>query len=274
MEALIKRRPLLSYFTLTFAISWLMAGAVAAPHLLHHEPPSKITGILMFPVMLLGPSLSGLLLTRITAGRAGLRDLGARMLAVRVAPGQFLPLLLPPALVLIILLGLSASVSRAFEPNRFVLGVLFGVPAGFLEEIGWTGYAYPRLLERFNALAAAVLLGLMWSLWHLPVIDYLGAATPHGTALLPFFFSFAIAMTAMRVIMGWMYTNTRSVLLVQLMHVSSTGALVIFSPPRATPLQETFWYGLYGVALWLIVAVPAPGMKRLSPTPAALAQRA
>jgi hypothetical protein len=69
-----------AYFFLTFTISWLGALAVAAPHLLHHEPLSKMTGILMFPAMLLGPSLSGILLTGIVAGKTGLHDLFSKLL--------------------------------------------------------------------------------------------------------------------------------------------------------------------------------------------------
>ena len=62
-------------------------------------------------------------------------------------------------------------------------------------------------------------------------------------------------MTAMRVLIAWIYTNTKSVLLAQLMHVSSTGSLVIFSAPRVTALQEVMWYALYGTALWAVVAI-------------------
>jgi hypothetical protein len=107
---------------------------------------------------------------------------------------------------------------------------------------------------RLGTLQAGVLLGLLWSAWHLPVIDFLGAASPHGTYLPLFFLSFATAMTAMRVLIGWIYQNTQSVLLAQFMHISSTGALVVFGPFQMTPAQETVWYFTYGVGLWIVVA--------------------
>jgi membrane protease YdiL (CAAX protease family) len=85
------------------------------------------------------------------------------------------------------------------------MGVLFGVPAGLLEEIGWTGFAFPRKSSRHNPLGASILLGLLWSLWHLPVVNYLGTATPHGAYWFPFFLVFAFAMTAMRVLISWAF---------------------------------------------------------------------
>lgn len=62
-------------------------------------------------------------------------------------------------------------------------------------------------------------------------------------------------MTAMRVLISWVYVNTGSVLAAQLLHMSSTGALVIFGATRIDPRQEVTWYGLYAFALWLVVAV-------------------
>jgi uncharacterized protein len=59
-------------------------------------------------------------------------------------------------------------------------------------------------------------------------------------------------MTAMRVLIAWLYVNTKSVLLAQLMHVSSTGTLVIFSP-AVSAAQEAIWYALYGCVLWGVV---------------------
>lgn len=246
-----------AYFFLVFTISWLAALAVAAPHLLGHEPLPKITGILMFPAMLLGPSLGGIFLTGIVAGRPGLRDLFSKMLRAGIGARWYAPLLIPPILVLSLLFVLRTFLSPVYTPNLFLIGVFFGVPAGLLEEIGWTGFAFPKMSSQYNPLGSSILLGLLWGLWHLPVVNYLGTATPHGAYWFPFFLAFTFAMTAIRVLISWLYTNTKSVLIAQLMHISSTGSLVVFSPPAVSARQEVIWYVLYGIALWIVVLIVA-----------------
>lgn len=253
-DSFFRRHSVVSYFLLTFVISWAGALGVAAPALLRGQAASNFSGILMFPAMLLGPSISGIVMTGIVGGRAGLRDLLARMGRVRVPAKWYAVLLIPPALVFAVLFSFKALVSPVFSPNYFWVGILFGVPAGFLEEIGWTGFAFPKMSG--SALGSAMILGMIWGTWHLPAINFLGAAAPHGRYWIPFFLAFAFAMTAMRVIISWLYVNTKSVLLAQLMHVSSTGTLVIFSP-RVSPAQEVMWYLVYGCALWAVVGVIA-----------------
>ena len=252
-ETWIRRHAVLAYFTLTFSISWAGAFALAAPYLVRRSPIPAFTGILMFPVMLLGPLVSGFVMAGVTAGRAGIKAIFAGMNPARIAPGWYAALLIPPAVILPLLLFLEHTVSPAFTPNHFWLGIAFGVPAGVFEEIGWSGFAFPQMRRRSRAFAAAVRLGILWGLWHLPAINFLGASAPHGRYWFAFFLAFAFAMIAMRVVISWLLQNTRSVLLAQLMHISSTGALVIFSPPVST-LQESLWYALYGLLLWLIVA--------------------
>jgi hypothetical protein len=79
LRAFLSSHPVSSYFAMTFTISWLGALFLAAPHLLRGEALPKITGILIFPAMLLGPSITGLLCTGLVDGKSGVRRLIAAM---------------------------------------------------------------------------------------------------------------------------------------------------------------------------------------------------
>ena len=110
------------------------------------------------------------------------------------------------------------------------------IPAGYLEEIGWTGFAMPALLSRRNTITTGIILGTLWGLWHLPVID-----------------SFIAVLTGIRKIMAWLYTRTQSVFLIQFMHVISTGSLVVLGPFGVSPAQEALWYAVYAGMIWLLI---------------------
>jgi hypothetical protein len=119
------------YFVLTYLVSWTGAFLVAFPYLFQHKPVSKSTGLLMFPVMLLGPSLIGLWLTWMTDRTAGLMDLLRRIGRAKVSAKWYAILLLPPLLITTVLVILKTFVSSAFTPNSFFIGFSFGLAAGF-----------------------------------------------------------------------------------------------------------------------------------------------
>lgn len=247
----------ISYFLLTYAISWAAAFAVVAPKLLRHQPIPLLDGILMFPAMLVGPCVAGILMTRFVDGKSGVRQLFARMRRIQFGGRWYLTLLIPPVAILVVLAVLARTVSPDFTHGLYLVGATYGIAAAFFEEIGWTGFALPKMSRAGNTVGPAILLGVLWGCWHIPVISYLGTTAPHHHFWLQYFLAFVAVMTAIRVIIAWVYANTSSVVSAQLLHFSSTGSLVVLSAPRVSAGQEVLWYALYAIALWIIVAIVA-----------------
>jgi membrane protease YdiL (CAAX protease family) len=258
----IRRRPLACYFALVYLMSGVALVVIGLPKLDGTTQRSMLP-LVVFPVMVAGVGLTGIALTAATGGRAGLRELNARFR--RRVPRRWLAvLLIPPAGILAVLGGLSLGVSSRYTPQFFVFGIAAGVVAGFCEEIGWTGFAYPRMRARLGWLPAALLLGVLWGLWHLPVVDSLGAASPHGSWWPEFFAAFIAVLIAIRVLIAWTYEHTASLRMAQLLHASSTGFLVILSAPHVTPAQEVLWYASYATVLWAIVITVVLLQRRLT----------
>ena len=257
IKALIKRHPVASYFILAYTITWVGCFLVAGPKFLQGEIIEMTDIFLMWMAMLAGPSIAGITLTRIVDGRSGLQDLLSRMRLWRVGVHWYAAaLLIPPVLIVFVLLTLSILVSSDYVPGFFAMAIFAGLITGYLEEIGWTGYALPKMQLKHTALAAAIGIGLLHGTWHL-MAGYLGSVQNLGTYFLPNFVAmWIVGMMAIRVLQVWVYNNTNgSVLLIQLMHASSSGFLMIFTPSSSSPANETFWFVVYAVVLWVVVAI-------------------
>jgi membrane protease YdiL (CAAX protease family) len=231
----IKGHPVAAYFLITYALTWggVLAAAGTARFQGRALPAEQLAPVML--AMLLGPSVAGLLVTALIEGGAGLRQLLAGIGSWRVAPRWYaLALVALPLLATSLLLTLAARVSPAFAPR---LNLLYGVPvgllAGFFEELGWTGLATRRLLARHSVLRSGLLVGLLWGLWH-SVAGFIGSAPGQEPFWLAEFALYWIAvLTVYRVLMTWVYSKTGSLLVAQLMHAASTGAMVALTPPLA-----------------------------------------
>lgn len=251
--ALVGRHPVGTWFALVFLTSW--GGGLALRAVLNAVGVTfgPIAALSLFPALILTVAVSGVIFTRVIDGANGIRRLRESATRWRLG-GWYLSALLPPTLILLALRPLSA-IDPAFAPNFFPAGFSFGVAAGLLEEVGWTGYALPALTRQRSWKSASVGLGVAWGFWHLPVVDFLGAATPHRQWLIAFFLSFLLVVSALRVIISWAATRTGSLIVAQIIHISSTGSLVMLGPPHVSPAQEALWYAAYGALLWIVAAV-------------------
>ena len=256
LRAFMQRHAVAIYFSLVLLISWGSFLVLVGPKLLRGGTEQAGDAFLLFPVIVVGVCLVGIAMTAIVDGRHGLRDLFARIGRWRVDVRWYaVAALTPLVLMLAVLFAFRTLIAPVFAPKIFPLGIVFGLVPGFLEEFGWMGFAYPKLRMQRSALSAALLLGVVWGLWHAPVVDYLGAAAPHGVYWVPFFLTFVAMVMAVRVLIGWIYSNTGSILLAQLMHASLTVSLATFDPVGVSPAQETLWYAVYAAVLWIVVAV-------------------
>ena len=161
---LLKRYPITSFFVLAFMISWSI------------RIPMAIFSIDAAPLKLLaefGPTIAALIVTGAVHGKAGVRALLGRVRKFRVNPWWYVLVLFVPAALQLASIGvfvLFGGPGAQFQfPGLFLPVILtIGIILSIGEEIGWRGFALPRLQTRTNPLIASLIIGVLWGIWHIP----------------------------------------------------------------------------------------------------------
>ncbi|MFX0054868.1 MAG: CPBP family intramembrane glutamic endopeptidase [Promethearchaeota archaeon] len=253
----IRKHPVAYYTLVAYLIPWLGSLLLVGPKFLRGEVVGLADGMLMWLTMIAGPSIAGISLTYLVDGRRGLGHLFSRMRRWRTGVSWYaVALMLPPILILFVLISMSILVSPVYAPGLLLIGVSLGLITGFFEEIGWIGFLYPTLKANTSSLKAAIGVGLIHGGWHF-MAALLGSSQWLGVYFIPYFVSmWMVAMVAMRVLQVWVYNSTDdSVLMIQLMHGSSTGFLMTFTPVIQTPATETTWFFVFAVVIWIVAAM-------------------
>ncbi len=215
---------------------------------------------------LAGPSVAGILLTGLVDGRAGFREFGSRLLRWRVGARWYaVALLTAPLLITAILFALSltspvflpAIVTADNKASLLLTGIVMGLVVGFFEELGWTGFAVPRLRPRYGVLATGLIVGFLWGAWHFPLFSGSGSssgALPPALYLVVLLFSF---LPAYRVLMVWVYDRTGSLLVAMLMHAPLAASQLILIPLAISGVHVVTYDLVFAAALWVFVAAVA-----------------
>jgi uncharacterized protein len=272
LRAFVRARPVLAYFVLTFLISW--GGALLLIPALFGGipvPVEEMDRLFMYPLLITvaGPPVAAVVIAALIDGRSGLRELRSRLGRWRVAARWYgLALFGPPLAVVAVLLPLSL-LSSDFLPDivttdarmgLLLAGLAAGLAAGVPEEVGWTGFAVPRLRARHGVLATGLLLGVIWGVWHV-LVWVLGSGAPSGgldwAALLPDVLFFLAVLPVFRVLMVWVHDRTNSVPIAMLMHGSLSATAPLILAPGVTGAGRAAFYLALGALLWVVVAVGA-----------------
>ena len=216
VRGLIGRRPLLFYFLLAYAITWI----VMVPYTLSSWGVISGDWGAAFILHTFGPAFAAVIVTGAIEGKEGLRDLKDRIRHWRVGWRWLLFIFaVIPALLMagvVIQPGaftgfLGVSALDAVRYPLYYFGIWWG-GGPFGEEIGWRGFALPRMQPRYGPLSGTLMLGVLWAFWHIE--DFLTPAQGGGpgTGWATFFANFSIfvlLVLSLAVILTWIFNHTK-----------------------------------------------------------------
>jgi membrane protease YdiL (CAAX protease family) len=239
-----------TYFAVTFLVTWSLWFASGVTSQTGSHGPWFLLGVF-------SPGLVALAFTARRAGSRGAVALLRRLVAWQVSARWFIFALGYMAVVKLTAAIIYRTVWSEWprfgtEPWFVLLGAtlmstLVGGQAG--EELGWRGYALPKLAERFGMGAGSILLGVVWALWHLPLFFAPAADTYHQSFPL-----YLLQVTALSIVMAWVYYRTcGSLVPVMLLHaaVNNTKDIV----PSADLAGTNAWGLGHSAVGWLTVAL-------------------
>jgi membrane protease YdiL (CAAX protease family) len=234
---MLKRYSLIAFFALAYALTWLawMPLALRGPVFGDSLSYLHFLGSL-------GPLVSAFVMTGLVSGRSGVRELLERVFRWRVRLGWHLVAWFGPAALYAIaavvvrvvvwgqwpklsLFGHSEEFAQLAMPVYWMLSLIC---YGFGEEVGWRGFALPRLQQKYSALTSAVILSVFWALWHLPVFAFSTGLSQMGPAEI---FGWYLSLLTGSLLLTWMCNGARgSVLIVAVFHAMLDVAMTSPAP--------------------------------------------
>jgi len=259
-KGLLARYPLVSFFLFSFVFTWGYFWLIWAPLGL----PDSLIALGGF-----APAVSAFLVLAITSGKPGVLRMFRSIVHWRVGVQWYLVVLLGvPVLNLLAFLAVPGVLADFVAPDsrlvrlylsEMAISLTIGI-APLWEEIGWRGFAYPRMQRAHGPVVGSLVLGALWGLWHLPFFfGPLARTGPNATfvsatiALL----EFSIGLTGLSVVMAWILNNCGgSTLLAILIHAAfdSSGLALVVLFPSTPPYYLPVHYQTLGIAIVFSVA--------------------
>lgn len=245
--AFLKRHALITFFVLSYAITW---GLFAL-----WDPNGD-----SIPLFSFGPMIAALLVTALTEGWPAVKRLLAKLVQWRVGWRWYAVAFGLPPLVILTAVGL-ATLSGAPAPSAaqwagwpvllelFIFRTIFSGPFG--EELGWRGYALPRLQANFSPLVATLILNTLGIVWHLPLFFVDNITWP-----------VVVTIMAGWLVVNWLCNATHgSVLLAMLIHgaLNALSAFVGSMYIGANAVRLNLWEAIAWTAVALIIIVATRG---------------
>jgi membrane protease YdiL (CAAX protease family) len=261
LQQVMRQHPLLFFFLMAYVFSWI----ISTPYVLSAWGilPGDYT-VLFILKPFVGPTLAAIIMTGIIEGKVGLVRLRKRLGQRRASWRWYLFILLGiPALILLGIIiqpgvlasfqGLTPRILVSY-PVYFVV-VFFGV--ALPEEIGWRGFALPRMQPRYGPLWGTLLLGVLWAFWHFLYFltpDHGGGPGTGFATLLTNFSIFFLTVVLLAIMFTWVFNHTGgSIFISNLIHAAIDTPQLVWIPIFLAAMNETS----IDLALLIGLGVPA-----------------
>jgi len=245
-----------TYFGIAFLIPILATMLVAWKYGLQTELVTtqiSASALVVIMSMVHAPTIAAIIATFQDEGNEGIRILFGQLRSWRFSLKWYmLSLLVFPAAILaglFIMTLISQRYTPVFSLTILAIGTLI---SPLWEEIGWTGYATPRMLKRYGPLKTGIYLGVIHMFFHLAA-DYWGAGVFFGKYYLAHFLLWMAGLIMLRVITLWIYIRTKSLVLGWLTHVSYTGGQTILVPLALTAVETVLWNSVFVLVLVFVL---------------------
>lgn len=266
-------RTLYVFLAMAFGITWgIAAVAIAAPDFVEATFGELSLTNPLFLVAVYAPAIAAVILVTYHGGARGLARYLSRLTYWRCSPWWYAFIFVGiPALVYaaVAMKGTLGEEPFPFDPWYAAIPALaLALVIGPIEEFGWRGLALPLLQRRFTPVSAAMILGTIWAIWHIPA--FLVSGTPQSTfAIVPFL----LAIVAVSIIMTALFNASNgSFLLVALVHFQLNNPVF----PDAQP-YDLVTFGVAAAAVLLVyrrVMFAKTGVTEVMPDAAAAGGRA
>ena len=230
-----KKHPLFFYLLFTFLLSWIFWTIPIMQSLGVYDNNAFSSA---FGLGVLFPMVVAVLLSMQIFGGKGLRDLGSRFSLKGVhfkwyliSAFSFLAISFATLLIYSLLYGSPESIFRYFAISNYITSMPILLLFATFEEVGWRGFALPILRNRFNALTASIILGVIWTVWHLPKLISEGTTDSYSLIIILFF---GILFS---IFISWLYENSNgSITLAILTHAAGNAAIYAISSDLLTKI--------------------------------------
>ncbi|WP_158543498.1 CPBP family intramembrane glutamic endopeptidase [Dyella solisilvae] len=222
------RRALL-YLVTAFAITWVAWWSLVALSQAGLTRYGQWPFMSLYVIGGLGPTIAAYVAVCLTRSSDVLREFNRRVLNWRVGPPWYLFALGLPIILGFVALGVAVALrpsvmeAIAIRPwYVFPLLLAMTIIGGGLEEFGWRGILQEEWGPVIGPARAALLIGPIWAVWHLPLFWMPGVSQYHGQ-----FAPFLLGVMGNALLFGWLYSGTRSILLCVLMHAATNAVTML-----------------------------------------------